>query len=411
MWLGERLHLGRGCWVYFPQEEYEDRWGRVYGELAARGYEVAVVFGRSGGTYERCGNVLWLTNFYSSVSGHGLRGRTQAFSAVILAGGEMPELHTGEPSPNGDLLATDRVRWDVSDSSRGADPIRSVCTGLKERKVSGPVAMVGFDFLPVLQYQRLQEMLPEVSWVPEDDVIEVVSRVKSPRELDCYRRAGENASAALTALMEGLIACKPEAEAAALASYELLRRGGNFQYIPVNHGDSLQYFTRSPLNGFSEDAPEPGDMVRGWVWGPMYQGYWLDPGRTAVAGGKPTGAQQALLERCITIIDTLMDAIRPGVSVYEVGQLGDRLQAEASPHLAQSGEMFPVYGHGVGMLWQQPMIGTRWPVGYDTFESGMVLGVEAFISEPGVGTADFEQNIILNDDGPELLLTTPMLWN
>ena len=397
--------------MYFPQVEYEDRWRRVYEELGRRGYEVAVVFGRSGGTYERCGNVLWLTNFYSSVSGHGLRGRTQAFSAVILADGEMPELHTGEPAPNPDLLATDRVRWDVSDPTRGADPIASVAAGLRERKVSGPVAMVGFDFLPVLQFQRLEELVPEVTWVAEDRLIETVSRVKSPLELECYRRAGENASAALTALMEGLIEGKTEAEAAGAASYELLSRGGNFQYIPVNHGDTLQYFTRSPLTGFSEDSPQPGDIVRGWIWGPMYQGYWLDPGRTAVCGGKGTDAQHEVIEKCIGIVDALMDAIRPGVSVYEVGELGDKLQAEASPHLAQTGEMFPVYGHGVGMLWQEPMIGTSWPVGHDTFESGMILGVEAFLSEPGVGTADFEQNIILNDDGPELLITTPMRWH
>ena len=62
--------------------------------------------------------------------------------------------------------------------------------------------------------------------------------------------------------------------------------------IPVSHGDSIQYFTRSPISGFSQDAAQPGEMVRGWVYGPIYQGYWLDPGRTAIAGGKGTPEQR-----------------------------------------------------------------------------------------------------------------------
>lgn len=48
--------LGR----FFPNEEYEARWVAV---------EAAVVFGRSGGTNDRCGDVLYLTNFFSTASG------------------------------------------------------------------------------------------------------------------------------------------------------------------------------------------------------------------------------------------------------------------------------------------------------------------------------------------------------
>src|SRR5262245_32199227 len=140
---------------YFPQDEYEARWKKAYDEMARRGHRTAVVFGRSGGTHERSGNVYYLTNFASSVSGHGLQGRTQAFSAVLLHENEVPELHVGEPEPNGDLLATDRVLWDLSDETKGADPIRSLANSLNRRGLAGPIAMVGDDFLPILQYRRL----------------------------------------------------------------------------------------------------------------------------------------------------------------------------------------------------------------------------------------------------------------
>jgi Xaa-Pro aminopeptidase len=43
-------------------------------------------------------------------------------------------------------------------------------------------------------------------------------------------------------------------------------------------------------------------------------------------------------------------------------------------------------------------------------EAGMVIGAEIFLTHPGVGTAGFEQSLIVTDHGPELLTRTPMLF-
>ena len=43
-------------------------------------------------------------------------------------------------------------------------------------------------------------------------------------------------------------------------------------------------------------------------------------------------------------------------------------------------------------------------------EAGMVMAAEIFLTHPGVGTAGFEQNLIVTDTGPELLTRTPMLF-
>ncbi len=391
--------------MYFPQEEYEERWRAVYAVMKARGYDTAVVWGRSGGTYERCGDVLYLTNFYSTVSGQG-QDRSHAFSAVLLTGGEIPELHVGEPDTPLDLLATKRVEWDF-------DPIRSVASALKREKVEGGVALVGSDFLPVKYARRLEEYTPGISWVPEDDLVGSVRRIKSPRELDCFRRAGETVTAGLNALMEGLVQGKAEAEAAAAAAFEVIRRGGNLHMIPCNHGNRMHYWCRYPLTGYSQDAPKPGDLVRGWVYGPMFEGYWLDPGRTAVAGRRPTKEQHGLIERTARIVEGLVDGIRPGVTVGEIVQLGDRMIEEAGGEKDQAAKMFPIYGHGVGLFFEGPYITSSSmfpPQGAQRLEENMVLGVEVFLGEPEVGSAGFEQNIIVRADGNELLTTTPMFW-
>ena len=99
---------------YFPIEEYEERWQRVHEEMKRRDYDAAVVWGRSGGGYERCGDVLYLSNFYSQASGQGWDTpvfNARSFSSVILQQGEKPELQADEPWPRKDLVSTDRLEW------------------------------------------------------------------------------------------------------------------------------------------------------------------------------------------------------------------------------------------------------------------------------------------------------------
>ncbi len=46
----------------------------------------------------------------------------------------------------------------------------------------------------------------------------------------------------------------------------------------------------------------------------------------------------------------------------------------------------------------------------DIYEAGMVIGIEAFFARTGVGSAGFEQNLIVTDQGTELVTTSPMQW-
>ena len=72
-----------------------------------------------------------------------------------------------------------------------------------------------------------------------------------------------------------------------------------------------------------------GEFVRAWIMGPMRHGYFLDPGRTAVCGRKPSKEQRDLLEACMSIVDGVMKKICPGVSPHELAREGDRLTKEA----------------------------------------------------------------------------------
>ena len=301
--------------LYFSQDEYERRWKAVYDSMDEKGYETAVIWGKTAGNYERHGDLLYLTNYYSNLSGHSLdvEGHQQArsYGAVILHRGQEPELIMDMPSFDMDQLAVDKVEGH-------RDPIFGVTEALKRLGVEGRAALIGTDFLPMKYAKQMEDQTPAIEWVGEDELVREVRQIKSPPEIELYRNAGQTMTEAISALMDALIKGKTEAEAAADAAYIITKAGGRFHMIPVSHGDSIYYFTRSPISGFSLDGAEPGDMVRGWVYGAVYQGYWMDPGRTAVAGRAPTPDQKELIESCYGIVDGIIKAIKPGVRVDEV---------------------------------------------------------------------------------------------
>jgi Xaa-Pro dipeptidase len=393
--------------MYFPKDEYQERWRRVYEEMSARGYDAAVVWGRSGGTYERCGDVLYLTNFYSTHSGHEQDTKiwsARSFACVILANGEEPALHSDEADSPRDLIATERIDWHM-------DPTDGVGKALKERGITGKVAFVGWDFFPVKYARQLEELTPQIEFVPEDKLIESVRKTKSPRELQCYREGGEIVTAGMDILCEALLAGKTEAEAAGLSAAEIMKRGGNFDRYPLSHGDRMDYFQRNPLIGYSTDPMAEGDLFRSAVNGPIWQGYWLDPCRSSVVGAKPTPEQKALVEGNARIVEETIDRIAPGVNVKEVCLAADKLTEELSQGAEDQGrQMWPICGHGVGLFWEFPWLGSELVEDDEVFEEGMVLGIEGFLAMPGAGSTSFEQNVIVTAEGTELLTPTPMLF-
>ena len=390
----------------FPLEEYEARWQRVHDAMAVKGYETAVVWGKTSGVYERAGDILYLTNFFSTHSGQEpdtelWNGR--AYSAAILQPGEVPELVTDEAEARFDIIATDRFHGLY-------DPIKGVADALKARGVEGRVALVGADFLPMKYWLQLERQTPGIDWVPEDDLVREVRLVKSPRELALFREAGELVTRAHIALMEALIAGKTEGEAAAAGGAILLAGGGAWHRIAISHGDTSAYLESDPLTGFSTTAPAPGDIVHGFIYGPILKGYWLDPGRTAVCGGAPSGDQRKLVECLVDVMQRLMAEIRPGVKVKDVGLLGDKLSQESGYFNEVLKTNWPYYGHSNGCMWERPYIEPRLCSDDEVFQENMVASVEGFYTHEGVGTAAFETNYIVTADGVEEITKVPHLF-
>ena len=61
------------------------------------------------------------------------------------------------------------------------------------------------------------------------------------------------------------------------------------------------------------------------------------------------------------------------------------------------------WGHGLGLGWEPPWIG---PDNLQVVEQGMCLAVERRAAVEGLGGAQYEDNVIVAADGPELLTHT-----
>ena len=387
---------------YFPLDEYEQRWRRVDEAMRAQSLEVAVVWSRSAGTYDRCADLLYLANYYGNQPGQGRRG-PQGFAAVILRRGAAPELFADVHDLRPELIATEHARSCGNTFEAVAQAVRD--SGLRR------IGLVGSDVIPMKYWALLEAQTPGTQWIIVDELVREVRLIKSERELDAFRRAGEVVSDALTTLMQALISGRSEAEAAGDASSVVLRGGGHVHMLAISHGPHLEHLASDPLVGFSHDRPVTGDLARAWLTGPMFQGYWLGPGRTVVCGRRPTPEQTALLEANAAAVAAIVAGIRAGVTVRELVEIGDRRTQAFGGESSELTREWPLYGHGNGLFFEAPTISIR--VGNDAdfvLRENMVVSIEVFFSRAGVGHAGFENNVIVTDTGSELLSRTPMLF-
>jgi Xaa-Pro aminopeptidase len=405
--------------MYFPRDEYEARWSRLHAEMARRGLDTVVLWQRTGGGFDRAGDVWYLSNYASLNIGQepSATGVGQAFAALLVRRDEEPELHILAPGYSM-IEGVDR-RYVAVDAIHGHDD--NLATGVGERLaalgIEGPVGYVGDDFLPIEMYRALVAASPAIEWLPHDDLLYGLQHVKSPRELDLYREAGEISSRALTAFMEGLIRGDRQCDAAAAAAAILVGAGGGFQRLGCHTGPRGDFTAWDyPLYGYSRAAAEPGDVVRAWVV-PVIEGYWLDPGRTSVCGLDPTPAQRRLIEDAAGVTEDVLAALRPGATPREVGLVGDASVRRRGYPLEEQGG--GVYGHGMSTFWAGPLIPSEgnapeephpfWRLD-EPFHDGQLYTAEAFLHVEGVGNAGFEEILIIHEDGVERVTTTPMLF-
>jgi Xaa-Pro aminopeptidase len=109
------------------------------------------------------------------------------------------------------------------------------------------------------------------------------------------------------------------------------------------------------------------------------------------------------------VLDATRDSVRaglakiaPGNTLGEVARACSQSLLESA--LAQRGDYLPgdfeAWGHSLGLNWEQPWI---LPDSDVVIVPGMCLAVEKRIAVPGLGGATYEDNVLVTEEGYELL--------
>ena len=393
--------------------EFTDRQQRASALAAERGFAALVVWSRGGATNDVYGDVFYLANHitpFPTQPDNLPLWAGRGHSVLVLPVGAEPVLIVDSHDYRADLAAVKDVRV-------GLNVPALVASVLSELDLVGPrLGLVGRDSLLLAHHEMLRATLGDaLNLTPCDDLLERMRMVKSPAELALLRGASQVAVEAMAAMMHAVRVGGTEADVAAEGWAAVVRRGGVPYDTAISSGPASEHFQWARLPSWDAVRPlETGDLLHIDLYGPMMQGYWVDMARTTVVGGGPSAEQELLLEGALALVASVIDEIRPGVTLGELWQVGDDWRnSHGFPVRPDDGTGclvgldadFPAYGHTLGLGLEHFLIQEGSTV---VVEPNMVLAVETLLSRAGVGGANIEDDVIVTADGCDRITDSPL---
>ena len=375
-------------------EEFAQRRETVRHAVRRVGLDALLVCSRGGGTTDRYADVMYLTNFYTrfpfipDVPGE---WTARAHSFVLLANDATPILIADDMPKRPEEL-------NIEEHVVTGDVIASVIQAIAKAGLhNATIGVAGSDTLPWSVHRQLAENFPDVTWQPADEIMGAIRMVKSPGEIAALRRASKIGSQATEAMLERAEAGVSHGEIVAAGMEVLVTQGGILYNSFMSSGCGGNN-PRSVANSFptwgSDEVLEDGDWFHVGISG-VVDGYYFDHARSKPIC-QPTAEQIRVFEAPIVAVQAAIDCIRPGVTAADVARAGlDALEAQG---FSLEGA-FKGFGHGVGMGWDSP-----WVIESDKtmLQKDMVLCVERSVRHMGY-LGDFEETVLVTDDGAELL--------
>jgi Xaa-Pro aminopeptidase len=240
--------------------------------------------------------------------------------------------------------------------------------------------------------------------VATDAVIETIRMRKDDHEVGLFREAAARLEAVARGVFDEVVrAGRTEADIAAEIDWRLKRAGFSrpaFETI-VASGPNSAYPHARPTTR----VVGAGELVV-VDFGGVYEGYCVDLTRT-VATGEVGPDQRRLFGAVREAQRRSIEAVRPGVAT-------DTVDAAGRDHLADLG-LADAFGHGTGHglgleIHEEPRIGKRRTEGPApaSLEAGVVCTIEPGVYVPGVGGVRIEDDILVTDDGCEVLTRVPL---
>lgn len=235
-------------------------------------------------------------------------------------------------------LARERSRFSdiVSYNQFTENPSDIVAEALTEAGVASGRIAIELDSIPAMDFMRLQERLPDATFVHARDLYFRTRMVKTEDEIAALKAVGALTESVMGVVIDGLKVGRSENDVGAEIQNRMLAAGSGVAY-QVGSGARSGIINCKP----TPKEIEAGDVVRIEILGDM-DGYRSNVTRTMVMG-KPTEEQEEIWSVLIAARDRCEAMLRPGTTVPDLwGAYRDHCRTEGlEPSLT-------FLGHGIG---------------------------------------------------------------
>ena len=258
---------------------------------------------------------------------------------------------------------------------------------------------IGVDGMSTCMGHALAMLAPSATIVDGERLLRGVRAVKLPAEVDCIRVAISMTEGALVAARAEL---RPGVREVALKAGSTRRCAGYGVNHPAIEGAfcaTPRAHARATRRRRSASCPTSGRSRRrprcgtGSVPYSGYEGVMVRTWPCTGPSGTPSEAQRSLWERWAEAHDAVVVRCRPGATLAEL----ERAWLDAGEQRCG----LPIV-QGVGLGVEQPVVGTDDGLAPpdDRLVAGMVLGVQGYVWQDGIGGYLGGETVHVTDAGP-----------
>jgi Xaa-Pro aminopeptidase len=379
----------------FPKSEYENRWERARERMRAEGLDALFITESANYTY------------FSG--GHGDFSFSRPTIMVLPQKGD-PVLIVH------DFFEYSQQRESWVDDIRTYSPFGALPfdmlkatwaeLGLNTGRIGAELGAEQRLGLPYNDFVRMTKDLPGADFIDASDLFWGVRMVKSNAEVEYMRKACSISSQAFEACFKNVRPGMTEKDAAKILYDTAVELGGAAVWTLSNSGP--YNYESGFLPNPSEHILETGNLL--WIdTGCKVNGYSSDFSRIA-AIGEPSSEQKKMYDIVNGVSNTAVEAMRPGIKASDLSQLCNLefekaglkdIWGDGDCSSAQSNRAYRV-GHGIGMATTEP---PHIALFDDTeLKVGMVVTMEPTVVT-NYGHYNIESNVLVTEDGPEVLST------
>jgi len=375
---------------HFSREEFSQRQQKTRKHLQNLELDGLLLF--------KIEDMYWLTGYESD--GFCIFGS-------MFIGTEGTLTHLARPADLGNLSYSSicedvRISPDTEDSTRAEhikDMLRSL--GMEGKKIGIQVDTMGLTPRLFLEISAILDGWCELTVAP--DFIRILRLVKSPQELNYFRKAGEVMDIVMDKVIEATYPGAFEGDIYATFYDTLFRLDADLpaHIPPLGSGESalnLRYTTKR--KNVSENDQVTLEL------GLAYRHYHVACMGVVLTGPEINNRHLKMHKTSVTALDEVQAALRPGTTVGELFDIYKETLEEHGEHDA----VLTVAGYTMGAMWpptwmEEPMIFEGNPLVLEenmTFFTHMILNDR----ETGLSMAVGETAIVTKD-APEIITHTP----